>query len=178
MLASPREPGGDRAFAVAKHPYGSRNTEAFGQCTHDSRDARGGRFEAIERGMPAGSEGRSARLTAEGLDALVLAMRPIADEGVDGGVGDAVVGTGSIGTSKAVGDDALWGAAPALELAPRANGWRRRGSGWRPSCMATLWTIVRRARLEQALDGGSALVEGAGDDAVGRSARVPRLPAG
>ena len=102
--------------------------------------------------MTAGRERRPARLTAKALDALVLAMCPIADEGMDVAVSDAVIGTGVVRTGKAVGGDTFRRTAPALELPPGVNCWRR----WRWSLRqglvpTTRWTIVGRAWFQQPL---------------------------
>jgi hypothetical protein len=55
------------------------------------------------------------------LDALVLTVRAVADEGVDLRVDDATIEAGVVGTGKTVGGDASWGASPALKIPPRSN---------------------------------------------------------
>jgi hypothetical protein len=70
-------------------------------------------------------------------------------------VSDPKVGAGWVGTGKAVGRDAFWRAAPALELTPRSNQWRQWQCGWRQGELAAArWTSVGGARFEEALDRG------------------------
>ena len=47
---------------------------------------------------------------------LALAMHPIADQGVNVGLGDAIVVTGAVGTGETLGGDAFGGTPRALEL--------------------------------------------------------------
>jgi hypothetical protein len=60
-------------------------------------------------------------LTAKGLDALVFAMRTIADEGVNRGVGDADIVAGEVRTGETIGGDAFGCAPPALKFSPGAD---------------------------------------------------------
>jgi hypothetical protein len=125
VLAGSGQPGGNRACAVPKDPHGCGDTEPFGQRGQDCCDPLGLSFEAIERRVAAGREGRPAGLAAKGLDALSLAMRPIADEGMDVGISDLVLRTGRVGTSEAVRHNAFWCPTSALQLTPRLHHGRR-----------------------------------------------------
>ncbi len=122
VLAGPRQPGGDRALAVPEHSDGCGDREAFSHRTEDFCDPGGCGFEAIEGRVPTGGEGGLAGLTAEGLDALVVAVRAIADQGVHIRVGDAEIIAGGVRAGEAIGGDAFRGTTPALDLAPWTNG--------------------------------------------------------
>ncbi len=154
VLASPRQPGGARALAMPEHAHGCSEREPFGQYTQDFCDSCGWRLEAIEGRITAGGEGRAAGLAAKGLDALALAMRAVADKGVALCIIDAAVEAGWVGTGEAVGGDTFRRAAPALQVAPRAHGWRQ--CGCRPDGLPSSGgTIIRRARFEQTREGST-----------------------
>jgi hypothetical protein len=90
-------------------------------------------------------------LAAKGLDALVLAMRPVTDEGMDLGVGDAMIEAGAIGAGKTVSHDAFGRTSSALEFSPRSNHRRRCRAGCSVQRLTTTGrTVVRGARREQA----------------------------
>ncbi len=91
VLAGACQPGADCALAVAKHPHCRSDREPFGERTQDFGDSRGWRLEAIERGVATGGEGGRTGLTPERLNALVRAVRAIADQGVHLHVGDPKV---------------------------------------------------------------------------------------
>ena len=131
VLTGPREPGGECAFAVAKHPYGSANSEPFRQCTQDFRHTCRCGFEAIERCVTPGGERGPTGLTAEGLDALDLAMRAVAHEGMDGGVDDTEIDAGGVRAREAISSDPLGCTSPALAFPPRAGQREWRRCGWR-----------------------------------------------
>ena len=79
-------------------------------------------------------------------------MCAIADEGVDLRIGDGIIQAGVVGAGDAVSHAASRGAASALELRPGSDPWRRCGREFRPDGLTTAsGTIVRRARLEQAV---------------------------
>ena len=152
VLAGACQPGGDRRVGMTKHPFRCRDVQPFGQRRQHFADTPARRLEPIERRVAPGAERRPARLTAQGLDALTLAMRADADEGVDVGVGDTVIDTGGVGTGEAIGGDAFRSTASALEFAPGVNRWRWCNCGGRPGALApTGRTISRRAGFEQAL---------------------------
>ncbi len=154
MFAGPRQPGADGAFAVPKHTRRRSDREPFGERTQDFRNSGGSCFEAIERRIATGGEGRSAGLTAKGLDAFILAVRPIADQGVNVRVGDPVIGAGRVRAGESVGGDAFRSTTSALEFAPWTNRWRWYQRRWRPGALASARrAIVGRARVEQALAG-------------------------
>ena len=67
--------------------------------------------------MASSREGHVASLTAKGLDALSLAMRAIADQGVDLSISDPEVRTLLIGAGVALGVHALWCSPAAFHLA-------------------------------------------------------------
>jgi len=152
VLAGACHPAGNRRLSMAEDAARGRDTQPFGQRRQHQPDALGGGFQAVEGRMAARTEGRPTGLTAQRLDALGFPVRAIADERMDCCVGDPVVGTGSIGTSKAVGDDAFWSAAMALELMPRA-GRRSRCGPRQHSVAAAGRAIVGRAWFEQTLNG-------------------------
>ena len=109
---------------MAEDAFGRGDIQPFSQRRQDFADPLRWSLEPIERRVAAGREGRATGLAAKGLDAFTVAMCAVADEGMDLGVGDAVVSTGGSRTRKAGGDDPLRLAPPALQFAPRANGWR------------------------------------------------------
>ena len=111
---------------MPKHPHTRSDRKSFGQRTQDFGYAGGGRLEPIEGRVAPGGAGGPARLTAKRLDPLGATMRAIPDEGVDGGVGDAVVGAGWVGTGEAIRGDALGGTTSAFELASGTRRWRCR----------------------------------------------------
>ncbi len=97
--------------------------------------------------------------TAKALDALALAMPPIADERMDVGISDAVIGTGVVRTGKAVCGDTFRSAASALELPPGANGCRWPRCAWREGDLPTpSRAIVGRTRFQQPLARSGSLV--------------------
>ncbi len=79
VLAGPRQPRADRAFAVAKHPHRCGERETFSQGRQDCCNAGGRCFEPIERCIMAGGEGRSTRLATKGLDPVSATwlIRPV-----------------------------------------------------------------------------------------------------
>ncbi len=121
MCSGPRQPAGDCACAVPKHPYGSSDIETFSQCGQHLAHALGGALEAVQRGIAAGAEGGPTRLAAEGLDALMLAVGAVTNEGMDLRIRAAIGGTGGGRTGTSVGVDAFGGAAPAFSVAPVAE---------------------------------------------------------
>ena len=153
MCTGPRQPSGDCTFAVLKHSHGCSDTQPFSHCRQDFCDSRGWRLESIEWGIAPGSAGGSTSLAAKGLNPLVLAMRAVADQGMELRVGDAIVRARLVGTGEAIRRDAFRCASSALQFPPRANGWKRWSSGWSQRSLAALGTIRWRARFEQALTG-------------------------
>jgi hypothetical protein len=85
----------------------------------------------------------------------MLSVDTVTDQGMDVRVGDLIVGTGAIGTGKALGRNALRGAAPAFAFAPGRHGdaGRRMVGGGR-SRLPTHWAIRGRAEREEPLSGG------------------------
>ena len=85
-----------------------------------------------------GTERSFACLAVEALDGLTFAMGAIADQGMNVGIGDSIIGTGTSGTGEPVRQDALGGTAPACAHTLRLDSWgcwgSRRGSppGGRP----------------------------------------------
>ncbi len=86
---------------------------------------------------------------------LGLPMPPIANEGVDLGIGDAIVITAWGWAGEAVRRNPLGRATIAFSLMPGTDEWIcRHGSGG--ALLAAGWTIVRRARFEQPVHAASA----------------------
>ncbi len=103
--------------------------------------------------MAAGTEGGAAGLAAEGLNALVLSMGPIADQGVDLRIRNLIVHTGGAEAGEALSGNAFGRSPPAFKLEPWTHGetcWDMvRIGSWVPTDGA----IVRGAWLEQPLHG-------------------------
>ena len=125
MVASTGQPGGNRGVAMSKDPLCGCDIQPFSQRTQHHAYTLDGGFEAVKWGVATGAEGGPAGLAAKGLDALSLAMRPIADEGMDVGISDLVLRTGRVGTSEAVRHNAFWCPTSALQLTPRLHHGRR-----------------------------------------------------
>lgn len=80
----------------------------------------GGRcFETVEGGVAPGGELLVASLAVEILNGVVASVVPIADEGVDGGVGDLVLVAVGIWAGLAMGIDRLPATSSALALGVR-----------------------------------------------------------
>ncbi len=163
-------PGGDRLRAVAKYPCSCSNIKPFGQRREDFPDALRCRFEPVERGIASSTKRGRASLAAEGLDPLVLGVGPIADQGRELRVGDPIVRAGAVGAGKALGSDPAHGAAATFQLTPGHHWHGCRGLWRRERCLlAADRAVVRRARLEQPLDGRS----GKGGTILGVLVRPP-----
>jgi hypothetical protein len=101
------------------------------------------------------SEGGAAGLTAKGLDPLGMAMRAIANQGMDVSICDPSVRALVVGAGKALGVQPFGCASPAFDLMPgahRQGRWphTRRESGGQ----AAGGTITWGAWLEQTVDHG------------------------
>jgi hypothetical protein len=66
-------------------------------------------------GMTAGAERGAKRLAAEGLSALALSVRAIADESVNLRVGDVIIGAAAIGAGHFLRINPLWGAPATFD---------------------------------------------------------------
>ena len=91
VRASSGEPGGDRRMAMTEDAFRCRDAEPFRHGRQDFAHTLYRRFEPIEGRMATGGEGGSARLAAQGLDALVLAVRAVTDQCMDLPGGDPIV---------------------------------------------------------------------------------------
>jgi hypothetical protein len=67
----------------------------------------------------------------------------IGDQGVDPGVGEAVVQAAGVPTGVALGGDALWCAAPAPPVAPGTDDWRGDTAPGRSSRKPAEGTVFR-----------------------------------
>jgi hypothetical protein len=85
---------------VPKHSHRCADRASVCHRAEDFSKTRGGRREAIAGRSAAGTAGRAAGVTATGRAALVCAMRPIADTGVDVWVGQAILHAGVVGARK------------------------------------------------------------------------------
>jgi hypothetical protein len=117
-------PAGAGGLGVAEDADGGADVEPLGQGGEDLPDALGRGLEAVEGGAGAGAQGVAAGLAAEALDVVRATATPIRDEGMDRGVGNAVVGAGQLAAGVALGRDPPRGTTPALPLRPRR--YRRR----------------------------------------------------
>jgi hypothetical protein len=74
---------------------------------------------------------RAARLAAQGLSSFALPVGAVTEEGMDVRIGDTVVGTGAIGTGKALGQNAADRATLAFSCAPGRHGDAGQSAGVR-----------------------------------------------
>src|SRR5512142_2959944 len=150
MLASAREPGGDRGVPKAEDPLGSGWVQPFGQCREHHGDLRGRGFQTVQGGVTSSTECGAAGLTPERLDWFGLAMLAIPDERMDLSISIAEVQALLVGTSVPRGIYAFGGSPPAFHLAPGPHRPRRRLSSRRGrGGESTGGAIVWAARLEQ-----------------------------
>ena len=75
-------------------------------------------FQTIEYGVPTNGEFLMAGLTEQILDILVFAMRTIANQGMDGFIGNQVVGTSWIETEVTLGLDRFLLSTFAFDTVP------------------------------------------------------------
>ena len=142
-------------MSMAEPAFRRSDVQPFHQRRQDFAHTLRGPFEAIQGRGTTGGAGGPTGLATKGLDALGLAMRAVTDQGVKLRIGDAVVRTSVVRTGEAVGGDASWGATAARELVPGERPRRRGRSGWgKVPASPAGWAIIRRARFEQALEGG------------------------
>ena len=100
MLASARDPTPDGRFRHLEDTGRGWGTQAFGNNVQDLGDAGRGCFQTIERGVASSSESALTGLTVKILDGVVSAVVPVADEGMDRGIGVIKVATTRIWTSE------------------------------------------------------------------------------
>jgi hypothetical protein len=127
MLAGAREPTSDCVFRGGENAGGGAEAEAFGDGMEDLGNTPGWRLQTIEWGIPAGRDLSFTGLAEEILDRLVAAVIAVADQGVDGRVGDPEVPAIRVGTGVPPGVDGFLAAAGAFALGIRDNGCR---AGW------------------------------------------------
>ena len=98
----------------------------------------------------AGAERGATRLAAEGLSALALSVRAIADESVYLRVGDVIIGTAAIGTGEALRLNPFRGAPATFNRGPgrhRRSGYLGAGRGRLLSAdRAIVWGAWKRRR--------------------------------
>jgi len=99
-------------------------------------------------------------LTAKGLDALGLAMPAIPDQRMHVCIGDAKVGTRSVGTGEVLGVHTFRGSSAAFDLAPgthRQMRWpsTQRGSGGETTGGAIVWGAGLEVSVERVALGPS-----------------------
>jgi hypothetical protein len=105
MLASTRQPGGDRRLPLAEDPLSGGRIQSFGQRSQHYGDLVGGGFQTIQGSVASSTECVVTGRTSKGLDALGMPMLAISNEGVNMSIGVPVVGALLIGTGIASGVD-------------------------------------------------------------------------
>jgi hypothetical protein len=103
VLARTTQPGGNGGVSKAEDALGGGRVEPFGQRREHHGDLVRRGFQTVQRRVASGCKGGTAGLTPERLDALNPAVLAIADEGVEGSVGVAIVPALLVGTSEARG---------------------------------------------------------------------------
>ena len=98
LFAASAQPGADGRFTNTDGFFDGRSVYTKSQQVENETHGRRMRFQTIEYGVPADAEFLMAALTDQILDILVFAMRTIANQGMDGFIGNQVVGTFWIGT--------------------------------------------------------------------------------
>ena len=106
VLGGAVPPTGNRRLTMGEHTHGSVDVQPFSQGAQHFADARGWRFELVERSAPAGRDLAATSLALEILNAVTLTMVTIGDERVDPRIADAVVLAAGIAAGVAVGRDA------------------------------------------------------------------------
>jgi len=96
------EPCRDGGLSGAQDPLCSPKISPFGQRGQHHGDLVGRGFQMRQRRVASSTEGGSAGLTTNRLDALGLAMLAIADESVELSIGDPEVRALRVRTSEAV----------------------------------------------------------------------------
>jgi hypothetical protein len=81
------------------------------------------RFQTIEYGVPADGEFLMAGLAEQILDIFVFTMRTIPNQGVDGFIGNQIVGTSWIGTKIALGPDRFLLSTLTFDAVPGVGKW-------------------------------------------------------
>src|SRR5512137_727479 len=119
MQTGAGEPAADGGFRQLKDPGRSLDAKPFSDGVQDLGDLGGRCFETVEGGIPPGGELLVASLAVEILNGVVASVVPIADEGVDGGVGDLVIVAVGIWAGLAMGIDRLPATSSALALGVR-----------------------------------------------------------
>src|SRR6266852_4385206 len=169
MLASAREPGGDRGLSQAEDPLGSRWVQPFGQRGQHHGDLLGRGFQPIQRRVASSTERGVAGLAAKGLDPLDTAMFAISHQSMDASISDAKVPALLVRTGEACGIYPLGSSPLAFHLTPGTH-WRRRcpstqrGRGAETTGRAIVWgagfqQTVERAALGPSPRGGRPKVE-------------------
>ena len=131
MRARSSDPTPNGPIREIEDPRRAVWAEAFGYGMQDLSDAGDWGAESVEGGVSTRREFVVARLAEEILDRIMSAMMAIADEGVDSGIGDPMVGAIGIGAGLAVRLDRLLAkrASPALALSVGHDGSGGRGWG-------------------------------------------------
>jgi len=119
VVAGAGEPSAQGAFADAPDPFEHGDFDAFGQEGQRFGDARGVGLQTVQDGLAADGELVAAGLTAQVLDAFVLAVGAIQDQGVAGLVSDAIIWTSRVMAGEALGAAGLLSASLAADGVPR-----------------------------------------------------------
>ena len=125
MGPCPYEPMCDGHMSKAKAPFSRRQIQSFRQRTQHRRHLLRWRFPPIQRCVQARTGDRLTRLAAPSLDPLSFSIAAVAHDGMDLGIADAVVPTGSVRASKALGLHAFGRSSPAFDLPPGLHRSRR-----------------------------------------------------
>jgi hypothetical protein len=103
VLASTSQPGGDGDMTVAEDTFSGGSILPFGERGQHHGDLLRGGFQTVQRSVASSSEGGAAGLTAQGLDALGMAMLAIPNQGMDVSVCDPRGGALVVGAGEALG---------------------------------------------------------------------------
>src|SRR5262245_29123604 len=114
VLPGARQPSPKGWLAMSEHARGGGQLQSFGERGQHLSKALGRCFQAIERGIAARAEGGATRLTAQGLDALALAMSAIPNQSVNLRVGNPVVGAGAVQAGEALSVNLFGGTTTAF----------------------------------------------------------------
>jgi hypothetical protein len=135
---------------MAKHAHRCSTIQSFGQRGQNLPNALGRGFEAVEWGIAPSTEGGLAGLAAQGLNPFAAPMRAIPDQRVNVRISDLKVDTQAVRTAEALGVNAFRCATSAFQVTPGCHGRAGRSvAGRKRLGLATGWTVIGRARLEQ-----------------------------
>ena len=144
MLAGTRNPTPHGVFWHLEDSRRGLVTEAFGDGVQDLGDAGWKSFQVIEGCMASRREFTSTGLTIKILDWFVSTVMPVADQGMDSGVGIVEVTATLVRAGKTSCADGFLATSRTLYLTIRNQrddgGWRRR-SGRYSAQGAVVWSV-------------------------------------